>query len=224
MSSIAAEPEAKPAAVAPRMVLALGLAGLLAGLFIVVVYEATLPMIEANRAAALREAVFRVVPGSKAMQRLVVKGGTLAVAGDKESGASIYAAYDDTGKFVGYAVPGQGSGFQDTIRLIYGFDPASKRVVGMDVLESKETPGLGDKIYKDEAFVAGFSKLAIEPEIVVVKNGTKSKDNEVDGITGATISSKAVVKIINAGNDTWQKRLPAPGGEPALQPKKEPAK
>ncbi len=50
MSSIAAEPEAKPAAVAPRMVLALGLAGLLAGLFIVVVYEATLPMIEANRA------------------------------------------------------------------------------------------------------------------------------------------------------------------------------
>ena len=181
-------------------------------------------MIEANRAAALREAVFRVVPGSKAMQRLVVKGGTLAVAGDKESGTSIYAAYDDTGKFVGYAVPGQGSGFQDTIRLIYGFDPASKRVVGMDVLESKETPGLGDKIYKDEAFVAGFSKLAIEPEIVVVKNGTKSKDNEVDGITGATISSKAVVKIINAGNDTWQKRLPAPGGEPALQPKKEPAK
>ena len=217
MTGIAAEPEAKPKAVAPRMIFALGLAGLLSGLFIVLVYEATLPMIEANRAAAIRRAVFLVVPGSTALQKLVVQGDSLVIAGAQDEGEAIYAGYDAAGKFLGYAIPGAGAGFQDTIRLIYGFDPGRKRVVGMDVLESKETPGLGDKIYKDAAFVACFAELAIEPEIVVVKNGTKGADNEVDGITGATISSKAVVKIINLSNAKWLVRLPAPGSEPALR-------
>jgi H+/Na+-translocating ferredoxin:NAD+ oxidoreductase subunit G len=217
MTAIAQDSRGKPAAVAPRMILALGLAGLLSGLLIVIVFEATLPMIEANRAAATRRAVFLVVPGSSALQKLVWKGDTLEIATKTDAGEFVYAGYSDDGSFLGYAIPGEGAGFQDTIRLIYGFDPVARRVVGMDVLESKETPGLGDKIYKDKAFVDCFSKLAVEPNIVVVKNGTRSKDYEVDGITGATISSKAVVKILNASNAMWLVRLPAPGSEPALQ-------
>ena len=86
----------------------------------------------------------------------------------------------------------------------------------MEVLESKETPGLGDKIYKDAEFVANFRQLSIEPEIVTVKKGKKSAANEVDAITGATISSKAIVRIINETNDIWLSRLPEPGAEPPL--------
>ncbi len=65
----------------------------------------------------------------------------------------------------------------------------------MEILDSRETPGLGDKIYKDAAFVANFASLSVDPEIVAVKKGNKSAPNQIDAITGATISSKAVVKI-----------------------------
>ncbi len=58
--------------------------------------------------------------------------------------------------------------------------------------------------------------LVVDTKIIMVKKGKKSAPNEVDAITGATISSKAVVKIINATNRAWQRRLPAPGSEPAL--------
>ena len=85
----------------------------------------------------------------------------------------------------------------------------------MRVLESRETPGLGDKIYKDESFVSNFEQLSVDPEIVVVADG-RDADHEVDAITGATISSKAVVKIINQANSEWLDALPSPGSEPVL--------
>jgi electron transport complex protein RnfG len=87
----------------------------------------------------------------------------------------------------------------------------------MEVLESRETPGLGDKIYKDAVFVGGFSALSVEPEIFAVKKGTKSRPNEIDTITGATISSKAVVRIINEAHAQWSAQLPTPGSEPRLK-------
>jgi electron transport complex protein RnfG len=85
----------------------------------------------------------------------------------------------------------------------------------MEILDSRETPGLGDKIYKDAAFVANFASLSVDPEIVAVKKGNKSAPNQIDAITGATISSKAVVKIINTANALWLPRLEAAPGSPA---------
>ena len=80
----------------------------------------------------------------------------------------------------------------------------------MKVLESKETPGLGDKIYKDADFVANFSALSADPQIVTVKKGTRSAANEVDAITGATISSEAVVNILNRSTVEWIPLLEQP--------------
>lgn len=183
------------------------------------VYQVTQPTIQANKARELRLGVFKVVPGSQQLQRLFPLDGALVPApGDAPVGTElIYGAYDADGAFRGYAIVGETPGFQDTIRLLYGYDPARRRVIGMHVLLSRETPGLGDKIYKDEDFVQAFSDLAIEPEITVVNDG-RDEDHEVDAITGATISSKAVVKIINTGNARWLPLLPAPGAEPALEP------
>ena len=110
---------------------------------------------------------------------------------------------------LGYAIPAEGAGFQDTIKLIYGYDAAAQRIVGMEVLESRETPGLGDKIIKDKTFLANFDALAVSQDIVLVKRGEKTKPYEVEGITGATISSKAVVAILNANMRRWKKRLDA---------------
>lgn len=192
-----------------RLVATLGLAGLLSGLIIVSVYEATLPAIEAYQARVLRAAVFKVLPGIERMQRLVFADGQLLPSEvENKSDQAIFAGYDAQGSLVGYAIPGAGPGFQDIIRLLYGYLPDKRQVSGMEVLESRETPGLGDKIYKDLAFVANFDALAMDPEIQAVKKGTKTQANQVDAITGATISSKAVVRIINEAHQLWFERLP----------------
>ncbi|MFG0283276.1 MAG: FMN-binding protein [Phycisphaerales bacterium JB039] len=198
-----------------RLVFTLAMAGLLSGLAIVGAYEWTLPIIEANNAAALRRAVFKVVPGSEQMQGLILADGAARPAGPDET-ADVYAAYSAEGAFIGYAIAAEGAGFQDTIRLLYGYDPGARQIIGMEILESRETPGLGDKIYKDAHFVGNFDALAVDPPIVAVKAGEKSAPNEVDAITGATISSKAVVRIIGGANDRWLQLLPAPGAVPPL--------
>lgn len=199
-----------------QLVATLAIAGMLSGALLTSAHLLTLPQIEANRAAALRAAVFEVVPGTQSMQKLVLRGDTFVPADGSESAttAAVYATYDRAGTFLGYAIPGAGPGFADTISLLYGYDPVQQRILGMRVLESRETPGLGDKIFKDPRFAAEFQALAVTPAIVVVKNGSGTRPNEVDGITGATISSKAVVRILNTRNEETLARLPAPDRVP----------
>jgi len=201
-----------------RLVLTLAIAGLVSGVAIIGIYESTLPTITANKARELREAVFKVLPGVSQMQQLVYRDGELVASEDTvKDEPVVYGGYDEQGDFLGYAIPGAGPGFQDTIGLLFGFTPERRLVLGMEVLESRETPGLGDKIYKDADFVQAFNELSIDPEIVAVKKGTTNQPNEIDAITGATISSKAVVRIINEAHSDWLQRLPAPGSEPQLR-------
>ncbi len=201
-----------------RLIATLALAGLVSGVAIVGIYEATFETIAENKARELRAAVFQVLPGVTQMQQLrLTDGRLLAVSDQSDGGDTIYAGYDSDLDFVGYAIPGEGSGFQDTIKLLYGYNPTGRKVTGMAVLESRETPGLGDKIYKDDDFVGSFADLHIDPEIEVTKRGRGGGKNQVDAITGATISSRAVVRIINETNDAWLSRLPDPGDEPAMR-------
>jgi len=198
----------------------LAIAGLVSGVAIIGIYESTLPTITANKARELREAVFKVLPGVSRMQALVYRDGRIvAVPEPQKDEPVVYGGYDEQSDFVGYAMPAAGPGFQDTIALLYGYLPGKKQVVGMEILESRETPGLGDKIYKDAEFVAEFSALSIEPEIVAVKKGTSTQPNHVDAITGATISAKAVVRIINETHVAWAEKFPAPGTEPPFEGK-----
>nr|VFJ56614.1 MAG: electron transport complex protein RnfG [Candidatus Kentron sp. DK] len=195
-----------------RLIATLALAGLFSGAAIVGIYEATLPLITANKAAALQSAVFKVLPGIESFREIGYRDGSLFV---REShgpfdGESIYAGFDKTDHLAGYAIPCEGPGFQDTIALLYGYRPNEGRITGLEVLESRETPGLGDKIYKDPDFVANFRALNPDPEIIAVKKGKKSAPNEIDAITGATISSVAVVRIINEAHARWMPRLMDP--------------
>ena len=131
-----------------RLVMTLAIAGLVSGVAIIGIYESTLPTITANKARELREAVFKVLPGVSRMQALVYRDGRIIVVPEPEKDEPVvYGGYDEQGDFVGYAMPGAGPGFQDTIALLYGYLPRDKKVVGMEILESRETPGLGDKIY-----------------------------------------------------------------------------
>jgi Na+-translocating ferredoxin:NAD+ oxidoreductase subunit G len=61
--------------------------------------------------------------------------------------------------------------------FLYGYNPSTQTVVGFYVLESKETPGLGDKIEKDENFLANFRELsvALSADLSQVENKVSRK-------------------------------------------------
>ena len=204
-------PEAVPEGAAPpprtveasslRLVSTLAVAGALAGLVIVVVHQWTQPRIEAHQAAVLRAAVYEVLGGPERYETAFLVGDDFTTtpppSADTAALERVYVGYDGGGRPVGVAVAGAKPGFQDVIRLIFGYDPRSGEVLGMKVLESKETPGLGDKIEKDSTFVAEFRGAATPLEGVKPGAG-ESDDNEIDMITGATISSRTIIEIINA--------------------------
>lgn len=193
-----------------KLIVTLTVAGLLSGLALVSVYLLTKPIIEQNHAEALQRALFRILPGITTTTPFIVKEGNLAPVpkGSKPPPDDVvYAGYSKTGKFVGFGVPAQGPGFQDVIGLIYGYSPVKKMIIGMEVLESRETPGLGDKITKDKTFLHNFVALAVEPGVVMVKHGTKSHANEIDAISGATISSRAVTGILKKSLARWRPLL-----------------
>lgn len=189
-----------------KLVSTLGLTALLSGIAIASVYEVTRATIAEHRARTLRESVFDVLPGAARMEPLpfAAASGDSAIAGDDVA----YAAYDAEDRLVGYALRGEGPGYQDTIELLAGYDPAGARLTGMRVLDSRETPGLGDKIYKDAGFVGAFRDLDVEGGIQLTKGGAEAS-NEVDAITGATISSRAVVGILNRSLARWRPLLDA---------------
>jgi electron transport complex protein RnfG len=123
----------------------------------------------------------------------------------------VYAGFDEKDNFKGVAIEASGQGYADVIRILYGYDPFSQTVVGFYVLESKETPGLGDKIEKDQNFLANFKALAVqlnadltqlENKVIPVKQGGKTQPWEVEGITGATISSRTIGNILGESTAT----------------------
>jgi len=210
-----AAPSARPSASAQRLIGTLGGFGALAGLLIVAAFAATQPTIRANKAAALAAAINEVLAAPDRYDTLYVTPDSLTrqlpAGASAETAEAVYLGWrGDTP--AGYAIVANNSGFQDNIRLIFGFDPARQQLIGMKVLESKETPGLGDKIYKDAEFVAQFSQ--VQAPIVGVKEGQgEGRPTELVMITGATISSRAVIKAINTALERVGPLLGARGAQ-----------
>ncbi len=194
-----------------RLVATLAVAGALAGLLIVLVNLHTKPIIDAYRAEQLRLAVYEVLPGVVNYRTLYRVDDVLeAEVPDGAKAADFrqaYVGYDDSGEMIGVAVSRGESGFAEVVLVIFGFEPDTGILLGKKVLESKETPGLGDKIFKDLEFVQQFFDRPQTP-LKAIKAGTgKGLPGEIDAITGATISSKVVVSIINNGVADWQPLL-----------------
>ena len=99
-------------------------------------------------------------------------------------GELCYEAYDG-GDLIGYGAIAEVQGMQDMITLAVGVD-SDFVVTGVVVMSQKETATVGDKIQKDEWFVAQFTGVGLD--------GIKLSDDggEIDGISGATISSRYV--------------------------------
>lgn len=144
------------------------------------------PTIAVNLTRALNEAISEVVPGTDRSEETTVKG----------YDRKVYRCLGPDGQVVGFAVDAQGIGFADKIHLVVGVTPDGGKITGLKVIENVETPGLGNKI-ADAEWAGQYRDLDTGREIIVQKRPPKSGENEVQAITGATISSKAVTRIAN---------------------------
>jgi len=193
------QPEVSPR----RLLVTLGGAGALAGALIVVAFRATLPAITAYRARVLQEAVLEVLHDPARYDTLYVIGGELAeeppAGADPAKLQQIYVGFGSDSGIAGFAIPAAEPGFADVIRLLFGYDAATGTVLGMKVLENKETPGLGNKIEADP-FVAEFTG-ALAPLVGVKPRMGTGDPHEIDMITGVTISSRTVIRAINNALD-----------------------
>lgn len=122
-----------------------------------------------------------------AMKSLVVD----AQKFDPVKGKQEWFSAEKDGKVIAYVVPAESKGYGGAIKMLVSVTPQGK-IIDFNILESKETPGLGDNASK-EPFRKQFKSKEAK-DLVVVKDATKV-DN-IQAMTGATISSKAVTKGI----------------------------
>jgi electron transport complex protein RnfG len=207
-----------PAATTPAgaMLRTLTLVAGLSGFLVVLAFQLTEPLIEENKRIAIERALFKVIPGAVNRRDFMLTGTTInpAANGKPGEGIRIYAGYDDQDRLAGIALEAAAQGYQDVIRILYSYEPACECIRGIEVLKMAETPGIGDKIAKDPGFLRNFEALdarldttgsGLAQAIVSVKHGSKTEPWQIDAISGATISSKAVARMLN---DTAQRILP----------------
>lgn len=202
-----------PAALAPasktpawRLLLTLAIAGAAAGLLVVTVYRLTLPTIQKYAGLKADAAVREVLKVPARWDTLYLVNGALvatAPAGaDQRELPKAFVGFDQDGKRLGVAVTAEGPGFQETMSMMIGFDPATGALLGIKILDEKETPGLGDKIETDRSFLAQF--IARVAPVTGTRTRPAGGTSQVQTITGATISSRAVIRIVNAAVARWQ--------------------
>jgi len=152
----------------------------------------TSPKIEQHRLERIRAAVEEVLPPHDQYEKVEI------------GGMSFYVGKSSADETVGIAFQAVGTGFQGEISMMVGVDASFAQITGVEILSQVETPGLGTKIVTDPTnkqnpdwFTDQFKDLKAVAEITAIKNQEPSGSTEVQAITGATISSKAVVDILN---------------------------
>ncbi len=108
---------------------------------------------------------------------------------------TIYKVMSSEADGIGWVIPAAALGFADKVQLLVGVDYNCSQIIGMRVIDQKETPGLGNFIV-EPAFTGQFSGKPTAEQIEIVKT-TPSKASEVKAVTGATISSNTVAAAVN---------------------------
>lgn len=170
-----------------KIIVVLTVISIISGGILAVLDSYTRPKIEAYADKVKNAAVYDVLPEGVKVE--VVK---VAIDGEERE---IYKASKNK-EVVAYAFQISGGGFQSELVLMVGVTPDFSEINSLKILAQMETPGLGTRI-EEAWFVDQFKELKLKPEITYIKNAKPTKDNEIQAITGATISSAAIVKICN---------------------------
>jgi electron transport complex protein RnfG len=186
--------------------------GALCALVIVGVFQGTAARIQDNQERFLAGAMAEVLPATVSTVEVRIDEDGKLAPGETAGPLRGFLSYDGQGELAGAVLTAEGMGYQDIVRILYSYSFEQDAIVGMKVLETKETPGLGDKIETEPHFVANFEALdaSLTPDggslrnaIVTVKQGEKTEPWQLDGITGATITSDAIGNMLDESASRW---------------------
>ena len=195
----------QPKTPSSHMIVVLTGIAMLSGFLVVLSAQITAPMIAENQRIAIEKAIQQVVPGTLSNRKYRLHEGELLALEKGSRDPVIYAGYDANGKLLGIATEGAAQGYAGMVNILYGYDPDCECIGGFKVLKMAETPGLGDKIITDPKFQANFpldsrvdrDRGALANPIITVNNGSKKQAWQIDAISGATITSRAVGKALD---------------------------
>ncbi|MCC8113165.1 MAG: RnfABCDGE type electron transport complex subunit G [Bacteroidales bacterium] len=202
------------------MVLSLTIIASAMGAALGLVHDATAAPIAQAQEKAKQEALASVLPGlgdvtMTGPEEVTVKGDSRPVM--------VYRAMDGN-KLKGTAVESWTmDGYSGEIRIMVGFD-AKGKIIGYEVLQSAETPGLGAKAgewFRSE--IGNRSIIGTKGELAVSKDmpADTEVDNDantgastqasasaipIDGITAATITSRAFLQAVNRARKATKKK------------------
>jgi electron transport complex protein RnfG len=164
------------------------------GLILAIADAAWTPKIEANKINKLNKLMAALLPDAGQFQ--FVEQIQIESSPQQTQEINLYKAVSIAGQNAGWAFEASGFGFADKIELVVAVDKDFKKIAGYAVLSSNETPGFGDQIklpwYRNQFAGVPAEQLQLERS-----GNPDKKDNQIVAITGATISSRAVVSIIN---------------------------
>lgn len=105
-------------------------------------------------------------------------------------------ALDGSGNILGYNVMvNTKQSYKDSITLVFGYS-LDGTIKGLQIMSISETAGLGMNATKPEFYNQFIDKNV--DKFTVTKTGATS-DDQIDALSGATITSKAVTNAVNAG-------------------------
>jgi electron transport complex protein RnfG len=160
------------------------------------------PVIEENKVKETMEKIPALISGESATGSADMTPFTIkqrSIKAQKNGITKSYIAYDafnNTNEVAGHVIKASGQGYADKIELLLGLDAAGEKITGLFILDQKETPGLGNRII-EQGWRSQFTGKPSDIPLVVIKGKSVNK-NEIDAISGATISSRSVTEIINS--------------------------
>ena len=165
------------------------------GLLIAVTDAALSERIEQNKTDKLNNLTKALLSQAVTFQPLDEEFQVVVEAAKKQT-IKVYKAVSETDQCVGWSFNASGKGFADKIELVVAVDKDFQKLAGFNVLISSETPGFGDRI-KSSYYRAQFVGAPAD-RLKLLKMGNPADiDSDIIAITGATVSSQAVVDIMN---------------------------
>jgi len=161
-----------------RTVLTLTVICSLCGMFVSAVHVLTLPKIRENEKQKTEQSIFEVFPEAKNMT-------STSLSVESSIIEELYRYEDSSTKTGAYAAIAAPKGFQGEIRMCVVVSE-NGTVLGVRVLSNSETPGLGEKACEAQ-YLDAYRGLS----------GPVLFGDKVDAVSGATISSRAVLSAVN---------------------------
>lgn len=161
-----------------------------------VVNNITAEPIAKQKEKTAQESMQKVLPEAKEFKKL-----ENLPDGTNENIKECNEGYDDSNNLVGYAVSIGSKGYGGEISIMVGIS-SDGVIQGVNINSHSETPGLGANS-TNPSFIDQYKNKS--GELTVTKNAPS--ENEIQAITSATITSKAVTKAVNEVTEFFNSNL-----------------